>query len=130
MAGVRKAMRQSAANPVSNVTTYTLGVNDAGTTVTLTANTVQANCDILDMRGVRSLAVKPVSSGSAITTLTFYGCDTPTGTFVLINDLGSSGVVSVTDSRWAVVTKTTIEPHHFIQIQPDQNGTVIVVAKN
>jgi hypothetical protein len=128
MAGTLKCMQQSSANPVTGIVQYNLGVDVSGAAVTLTADTTQGNCDILDIRGIRSLAVKP--SGASITSLTFYGCATYNGTFVLINDIGSSGVLTTVQDQWTSVTAAALAPHAFIQMKPNTNGTVTVVAKN
>jgi hypothetical protein len=110
------------------VVSYWLGLDSTGTAITLSVDSTQSNDDVLDIRGIRTLAVKPSAS---VTSLTFYGCDTNNGTFVLINDLGSSGVVTVAASKWNIITATALAPHAFIQMKSDQaSATAVVVAKN
>lgn len=116
--------------PGGDTVSYSMGLDTTGTARTLTTSATQGNCDMLDIRGVHALAIKPVSSGAAITTVTFYACDTSTGTFVLINDLGTAGVVTLPDSKWTVVDWTKLAPHRFIQMQADQTGTIIVMGKS
>ncbi len=123
-----RTMQQSAANPVSGVTAYSLGNDTSAAAITLSVDSTQTNCDVLDIRGIRTLAIKPSAS---VTSLTFYGCDTNNGTFVLINDLGTAGALTVTASVWNIVTRTAFEPHHFIQMKSNQaSATAIVVAKS
>lgn len=119
MAGAIKAFPTSLTNPMSQI--YQASITG------ITVDTTLGNCDVLDIRGVRSLSVKP---SAGITGLTFYGCDTSTGTFTIINDVGSSGALTVVASVWTVVTATAIAPHLFIRMVPNTNGTVVVVAKN
>lgn len=90
-------------------------------------NTTQANCDILDIRGIgTALAVKPPGS---VTSLTFYGAEKSDGTFVLIDDAGTNGVVTVTASRWKLVPAAVLA-HGFIQMQSaGANGNCVVVGK-
>lgn len=87
----------------------------AATVTTLVAvNATQGSCDKLDFRGFKFLSVKPPAG---VTALTFYGAAASGDTFVLINDLGTNGVVSVTASVWNVIDYTKLAPHHFIQMQ-------------
>lgn len=117
-----KAPAFSAVNPMSQVASYRLAA--------IVINSTQASCDVVDIRGIKTMSVNPVSGGAAITTLTFYGCDTNNGTFVLINDLGTNGVVNVVDSKWQAIDTTKLAPHAFIQMKPDTTGTATIVGKN
>lgn len=129
MAITIRAMQQSSANPVSGVASYWMGLDPVtAAVITLAVDSTQTNDDVLDLRGVRTLAVKPSAS---VTTLTCYGCDTNNGTFVLIDSLGTNGVVTVVASKWNVFDPTKIGPIHFIQMKSDQAGaTAVVMAKN
>jgi len=93
------------------------GVPKKGVATTVQVSSTQSECDFLDIRGFKFLAVKPPAS---VTTLTFYGCQTKGGTYVLINDLGTAGVVTLTASRWTSIDYTKLAPHHFIQMKSDQ----------
>ena len=98
-----------------------------GTITTLVAvNTSQPSCDVLDFRGFKHLSVKPPTG---VTSLTFYGCNTSGGTFVLINDLGTNGAVTVTASVWNMIDYTKLAPHHFIQMKSaGANGNAVCLA--
>ncbi len=99
----------------------------AYTATTLVAvNSNQALCDVLDIRSFRMLAVKPPVG---VTSLTIYACNVNNGTFVLVNDLGSSGVVTLTASVWTSLDWTKLAPHHFIQMKSaGANGNAVVVV--
>ncbi len=96
-----------------------------GVATTVAMSSTQTECDKLDIRGFKYLAVKPPAS---VTTLTFYGAETSAGSYVLINDLGTAGVVTLTASRWTTIDYTKLAPHHFIQMKSDQtvaNGSCL-----
>ncbi len=80
-------------------------------------SSTQTECDKLDMRGFQFLSVKPPAS---VTSLTFYGAQTATDAFVLINDLGTNGAVTVVASVWTSIDWTKLAMHHFIQMKSDQ----------
>lgn len=86
---------------------------------TVQVSSTQSECDMLDIRQIKFLAVKPPAS---VTALTVYGCQTVNGTYVLINDLGSSGVVTVVASVWTSLDYTKLAPHQFIQMKSDQTA--------
>ena len=86
----------------------------ASVTTLVAVNTNQTLCDVLDFRGWKFLAVKPPTGATA---LTFYSSATPGGTFVLIDDLGTNGAVTLTADVWASIDYTKLAPHHFIQMK-------------
>lgn len=96
-----------------------------GVATGIVVNSNQANVDSLDITGYRFFAVKPSAN---VTTLTFYGSETLTGTYVLINDLGSSGIVTLPASKWTVVDGTKIAPHSYIQMVSDQASATVSVC--
>jgi hypothetical protein len=117
-----------ASNPAGGVVSYWLGLDASNVAITLSVDSTQTNCDVLNVGGVRSLAVKPSAS---VTKLTFYGCDTSGGTFVLIDSLGTSGDVTVVASKWNTIVATSLFPYAFIQMKSDQaSATAVVMAKN
>lgn len=83
-------------------------------TALVAVNTSQGSCDVLDISGIKFMAVKPPAS---VTSLTFYASTTPGGTFVLINDLGTLGVVNVTASVWQSIDYTKLAPYRYIQMK-------------
>lgn len=97
------------------------------TNTTLVAvNTSQGSCDILDISGIKFMAVKPPTS---VTSLTFYAATSPSGAFVLINDLGTAGVVTVTASVWTSIDYTKLAPYRYIQMKSaGANGNCEVVG--
>jgi len=96
-----------------------------GTTL-VAVNATQGSCDVLDIRAIKFLSVKPPA---LVDTLTFYGSETSTGTFVLINDLGTAGVVNVTASVWNIIDYTKLSPHRFIQMKSHgANGNAVCVG--
>lgn len=99
-----------------------------GAAFTLSIDSTQTNCDVVDVRGIRYLAIKPSAS---VTQVSFYACDTSTGTFVLVDNIGTNGVVSITASKWTTFDWTKIAPLRFIQMKSDQAGaTAVVVGKS
>lgn len=85
-----------------------------GVASTYATHTTQGSCDVLDFRGFTKLSVKPPAS---VTAMTFYGSETEGGTYVLINDLGTAGVVTLTASVWTSIDTTKIASHSFLQMK-------------
>lgn len=83
----------------------------------IAVSSTQTESDFLDFTGYRFMAVKPPAS---VTSLTFYGSETIGGTYVLIDSLGTNGVVTVTASVWNVIDGTKIAPFSFIQMKSNQ----------
>jgi hypothetical protein len=88
-----------------------------GVATLITINSTQSECDLFDFTGYRTMAIKPSAS---VTTITFYGSETSTGTYVLIDSLGTNGVVTVVASKWNVIDATKIAPFSYLQMKSDQ----------
>lgn len=97
-----------------------------GTTDAVAVNTTLGSCDVLDVREFRDIAVKPSAS---ITSLVVYAAETASGTFVIVETIGTNGSVTVVASRWNVLDITKIAPFGFLKFVPNTNGTVEVVGK-
>lgn len=97
-----------------------------GTIDAVAVNTTLGSCDVVDIRDWRDIAVKPSAS---ITSLVVYASETVSGTFVIVETIGTNGSVTVVASRWNVLDVTKIAPFGFIKLVPNTNGTVEVVAK-
>lgn len=89
-------------------------------------DTVLADCDVFDIRGYGSIAVKP---GAGLTTLTVHASETADGTFVLVTDLGTAGAVTVTASRWQSLA-VGIAALGFVKFVGNADGTVVVAGKS
>lgn len=90
------------------------------------AHTVLATCDVIDIQEYSQVAVKPTG---VITTLAVYASATADGTFVLVDSIGTAGVVTVVTSKWNVLDPTKIGPFGFIKLLADAVGTVDVLGK-
>lgn len=114
------------AHKAFDVTSHIADVNKFQATVAV--HTTQSSCDTLDIRGCKSLSVKPPAS---VTSLTFYSSETVGGTYVLINDLGTAGVVTVTASVWTTINAAHIAQHSYIQMKSaGATGNAIVLGSN
>ncbi len=114
----------------TTITPANLGAPRKATQVTtlVAVNSNQTLCDVLDFRGFRFIAVKPPAG---VTSLTFYSSQTVGGTFVLIDDIGTNGALTVTASVWNNVDPTKIAPHQFIQMKSaGANGNAVCVASS
>jgi hypothetical protein len=97
-----------------------------GVASTVAVHTTQGSCDVLDFRGFKHLSVKPPAS---VTSLTVYGSQTEDGTYVLLNDLGTNGVVTLTASVWTSLDWTKIASHSFLQFKSaGATGNMVCVA--
>jgi hypothetical protein len=96
-----------------------------GTCLAAVVDTTLDNCDIVDVRDYASIAVKP---SAGITSLTVYSSDIASGTFVIVDSLGTAGAVTVTASKWNVIDLTKL-PFGFLKFVPNSNGTIDVVGK-
>lgn len=94
--------------------------------VAATVDTTLGNCDVIDIREMHDIAVKP---SAGITTLTVYASETAAGTFVIIDSIGTNGAVTVVASKWNTLDITKIGPYGFLKMVPNTNGTVSVVGK-
>lgn len=97
-----------------------------GTAAAVTVNTTLADCDPVDIRDYKDIAVKPSAS---ITSLVVYASETESGTYVIVETIGTNGSVTVVAARWNVLDITKIGPFGFLKFVPNTNGTVEVVAK-
>ena len=88
-------------------------------------NSTQTEDDMLDISGYRFFAVKPSAN---VTTLTFYGSETSSGTYVLIDSIGTNGVVTVVASRWNALDGTKLMPFSYIQMKSDQAAATASVC--
>ena len=95
--------------------------------VSAAVNTVLANCDVIDVRDFRDIAVKPPVS---VTSLTVYSSETENGTYVIVNDIGTAGVVTVVADKWNVLDTTKIGPFGFIKLlSAGASGSAVVQGK-
>lgn len=85
--------------------------------------------DEFDIRHLRSIAIQPPTG---CTQVTMYASIASAGTFALINDLGTNGVVSVTPAVFQSLDITKIAPYGFIKIAATggSTGTGTVVGKS
>lgn len=96
-------------------------------TTTFHCDTTLADCDVLDIREWRDIAIKPVA---AVTAVAVYAAETADGTFVLVDNIGTAGSVTVTASKWNVLDITKIAPFGFVKLVPTgAEGTFAVVGK-
>ena len=107
----------------SSPTTPSSPAKGVGTSVII--NSTQSECDYLDITGWRFLSVKPSAS---VTSITFYASETPTGTYSLVNSLGTNGVVTVVASVWNSIDYTKLAVHRYIQMKSDQSAATASVA--
>jgi len=97
-----------------------------GTVLGAVVNTTLGSCDEIDIRDYQAIAAKP---SAGITSLSVYASDAAAGTYVLVDSIGTNGVVTVVASKWNVFDITKIHPFGFIKLVPNTNGTVDVVGK-
>lgn len=97
-----------------------------GTAADVVVDTTLATCEPVDVRDYRELAVKPSAS---ITSLGVYAAETADGAFVLVDNIGTNGAVTVVASKWNTLDTAKIGPYGFLKFVPNTNGTVQVVGK-
>ena len=85
--------------------------------------------DEFDIRHLNSIAIQPPTGCTAVT---IYASVAAGGTYALVNDLGTNGVVSVTASVFQSLDITKIAPYGFIKIAATggSTGTGTVVGKS
>ena len=88
-----------------------------GVATSIAVSSTLSECDYLDISGFRTLAIKPPAS---VTAITVYASETATGTFVIVDSLGSSGVITVVASKWNVIDPTKIAPFSYVQLLSNQ----------
>lgn len=100
-----------------------------GVAPTVAVHTTQSSCDALDISGFRFFAVKPPTG---VTSLTFYGSQNLTDTnFVLLDSIGTNGVVTVTANVWTVLDYTKLIQFPYIQMKSaGATGNAVVVASS
>ena len=85
-----------------------------------------AECDSLDVRDYESLAVKPPASA---TTITVHASETASGTYVLVDNIGTNGVITCPASKWTTLDVTKIAPFGFLKFFTSTGGAMGVVGK-
>jgi len=88
-----------------------------GVATSIAVSSTLSECDYLDISGFRTLAVKPPAS---VTQITVYASETPTGTYVIVDSLGASGVITVVASKWNVIDPAKIAPFSYVQLLSNQ----------
>lgn len=109
-------MAAGTAKSFSTVTSTANGPRK-GTATGIFVSSTLSECDYLDISGFRTLAVKPPAS---VTAITVYASETANGTYVIVDSLGSSGVITVVASKWNVIDPTKIAPFSFVQLLSNQ----------
>ena len=98
-----------------------------GVATTVAVHATLGSCDVLDARDYRDIAVKPPAS---VTALAVYASETADGTFVLVDNIGTAGDVTVTASKWNTLDTAKIGPYGFLKFQSTgANGNMSVVGK-
>jgi len=97
-----------------------------GVLTTFHTDTVLGDCDVVDIRDFRDIAVKP---GATITTITIHASEAADGTFVLVDNIGTNGVVTLPASKWTALDVTKIAPFGFIKIMSSADGEAAMVGK-
>lgn len=86
------------------------------------------SADVLDVREIKELAIKPPAS---VTAVDVYGCETASGTFVLIDSIGTNGVVSVVASKWNTFDVAKLGPYGFLKfVSTGANGNAVFCGKS
>ena len=86
-----------------------------------------ASCDVLDIRDYKDIAIKLPASA---TTFTVHASETEGGTYVLVDNIGTNGVVTAPASKWTALDITKIGPFGFLKIFTSTAGTAAVVGKS
>ncbi len=107
MAGINKAF--SAGSSPCTHSSPKKGVCNA----TIAVSSTQTECDSLDFSGYRFMSIK---APAGVTSLSFYGSETIGGSYVLIDNIGTGGAVTVAASKWTAIDGTKIAPFSYIQM--------------
>lgn len=84
-------------------------------------------CDSLDIRDYESIAVKPPATA---TTITVHASETAAGTYVLVDSIGTNGVITLPASKWTALDVTKIAPFGFLKFFSNNTpGAMAVVGK-
>lgn len=89
-------------------------------------DTVLADCDVVDIREWRDIAIKPSVN---VTTVTVHASETEDGTYVIVDNIGTNGAVTVVASKWTTLDITKIAPFGFIKLLGNVDGTASLVGK-
>lgn len=98
-----------------------------GGTATLAIHTLIANCDVLDMNDYAQVAIRPPTG---VVELTIYASVTSDGTFELVEDAGTAGVITVVAAQWQLLPPE-IAPYPFIKLVATANtGNATIAGKS
>ena len=97
-----------------------------GTATVTTHASDLASCDSLDVRDFREIAVKPPASA---TTITVHASETAAGTYVLVDNIGTNGVITCPASKWTTLDTTKIGPFGFLKFFSSTAGEMAIVGK-
>lgn len=75
-------------------------------------------CGVINMQNASGLAVL-VPTG--VTSLTYYACATTDGTYVIVDNLGTAGVSTVTAAKW-FTCPADIFPYPFVKLLGNAAG--------
>jgi hypothetical protein len=92
---------------------------------TLALTTSEGTSDPIDIRLLSTLQIHPAAG---ITSITWYGCETDAGTFVLIQDAGTAGVQTVTADKWNQVP-AAVASHGFVKAVANSAGNATISGK-
>lgn len=113
-------------NPVSGSAGADAVKRRYGTVAGVVVDTTLGDCDVLDIQDYRDIAVKPSAS---ITSLVVYAAEAANGSFVIVDNIGTNGSVTVVAAKWNTLDTAKIGPYGFIKLVPNVDGTVEVVGK-
>lgn len=96
-------------------------------TASIAVNSALGSCDILDARDYSELAIQPPAG---VTAVAVYAAESATGTFVLVDNIGTNGSVTLPASKWTTLDTTKIGPFGYLKfVSTGANGTAIVAGK-
>lgn len=114
-------------NPLSGASAAEVVMRRFGTTTVTCHGTDPATSDVLDKREYQSIAVKPPASA---TTITVYAAEAADGTFVLVDNIGTNGVITCPASKWTTLDPTKIAPLGFLKFLASTAGTMSVMGQS
>lgn len=96
-------------------------------TVSAAVNSALGSCDVIDIRDYREIAVKPPAG---VTALAVYSSESENGTYVLVDNIGTNGVVTVVADKWNVLDTAKICALGFIKlVSTGANGSAVIQGK-
>lgn len=117
-------MATKAINPASGSTSADIIKRRYGT-ATVAVHATLGNCDILDCRDYSEIAIKPPAS---VTGISVYAAESEAGTFVLVDNIGTNGAITLPASKFTVIQLAG--PFGFLKfVSAGANGDAIVVGK-